>query len=117
MILKFHEVADIFSMMEGAELQRLADDIKANRQREPIWLHPDGSILDGRNRYRACGIAGTKQMAPPKYRRTYLDMKADELLLFRTISNRGNPEGRSIYRNAWRSWVFLKRIQEFEAIQ
>ena len=45
MILKFHEVADIFSMMEGAELQRLADDIKANRQREPIWLHPDGPIL------------------------------------------------------------------------
>ena len=54
--MQFHPVANVFPMMEGAELQALADSIRANGQREAIWLHPDGSILDGRNRYRACAM-------------------------------------------------------------
>ena len=37
-------------------------------------------------------------------------------LLFRTTSHKGNPEGRSILRNAYRPWFFKKRIEEFEAI-
>jgi hypothetical protein len=37
-------------------------------------------------------------------------------LLFRTKSHKGNPEGRSVLRNAWRSYRFLKRIQEIEGI-
>jgi len=32
------------------------------------------------------------------------------------VSNKNSPEGRSLYRNAYRSWFFLKRIQELEAI-
>lgn len=37
-------------------------------------------------------------------------------LLFRTTTARGNPEGRSLLRNAYRSWHFKKRIEEIEAI-
>ena len=37
-------------------------------------------------------------------------------LLFRTQTNRNNPEGRSILRNAYRSWYFMKKLQEIEAI-
>jgi N6-adenosine-specific RNA methylase IME4/ParB-like chromosome segregation protein Spo0J len=62
--LRFHRVAELFPMMDEAELSRLAEDIRANGQREAIWLHSDGSILDGRNRYRACEIVG----AEPKTR-------------------------------------------------
>lgn len=37
-------------------------------------------------------------------------------MLFRTESVKDNPEGRSILRNAYRSWYFKRRIQEIEAI-
>lgn len=37
-------------------------------------------------------------------------------LLFRTQIYKGNPEGRSIFRNAYRPWYFMKRIEEIEAI-
>lgn len=49
-----HPVAGIFPMMSELEYSGLVDDIKANGLREPVWLHRDGRIIDGRNRYRAC---------------------------------------------------------------
>lgn len=53
-ILEFHEVANLFPLMDGKEYDELCQDIKDNGLLEQIWIHPDGSILDGRNRYRAC---------------------------------------------------------------
>lgn len=41
---------------------------------------------------------------------------AERLLLFRTTTVRSNPEGRSLLRNAYRSWYFKKRIEEVEGI-
>lgn len=52
--LEFHPAANLFPMLTGAEYEALKADIEANGQLEPIWLHPDGRILDGRNRYCAC---------------------------------------------------------------
>lgn len=40
----------------------------------------------------------------------------EKALLFRTTSLKNNPEGRSILRNAYRSWWYLKRIQNIEAV-
>lgn len=37
-------------------------------------------------------------------------------LLFRTTTAKGNPEGRSLLRNAYRPWFFKKRIEEIEAV-
>ena len=54
----FHEVANIFPMMTGAEFASLKADIAENGLREAVWLHPDGSIIDGRNRYNACTELG-----------------------------------------------------------
>ena len=56
--LEFHPVADIFPMLPDDELAALADDIAENDLLEPIWLHRDGRIIDGRNRYLACLKAG-----------------------------------------------------------
>lgn len=54
---EFHPIANCFPLMDDFELEELAADIKANGQEEDIWLYQH-MILDGRNRYRACNIAG-----------------------------------------------------------
>ena len=59
-LLEFHEIANLFPLMEGKEYEELCADIAANGLLDAIWLHPDGSILDGRNRYRACLQTGTE---------------------------------------------------------
>ena len=58
--LKFHPIADCFPLLKGNEFELLVEDIKANGLRHSIWLHPDGSIIDGRNRYLACLEAGVE---------------------------------------------------------
>jgi len=40
----------------------------------------------------------------------------EKALLFRTTAARGNPEGRSILRNSFKSWYYKRRIEEFEAV-
>lgn len=40
----------------------------------------------------------------------------EKSLLFRTTTNRNNPEGYSLLRNAYRPWYFKRRIEEIEAI-
>jgi ParB family chromosome partitioning protein len=58
----FHPVANIFPLMGEAELAELADDIRANGLREPIWRHPDGRIVDGRNCWLACQKVGVEPL-------------------------------------------------------
>src|SRR3954451_15304181 len=53
-----HPVAKIFPLLDEAGLEALAADIKAQGLLEPILLHPDGRIIDGRNRLQACRRAG-----------------------------------------------------------
>ncbi len=52
-----HRAAELFPMMNAASLAALADDIREHGQREPVILF-DGAVLDGRNRLRACELAG-----------------------------------------------------------
>jgi hypothetical protein len=44
------------------------------------------------------------------------DIPIEKMLLFRPSAHKGNPEGKSILRNCYRSWFFLKRFEEEEAI-
>lgn len=40
----------------------------------------------------------------------------EKSLLFRVKNDKNNPEGRSLLRNAYRSWFFKHRIEEIEAV-
>lgn len=57
---KAHPYANLWPLLPDDELKRLADDIRVHGLREPVWLHPDGRIVDGRNRWRACLLAGVE---------------------------------------------------------
>jgi len=57
--MKNHPIADVWPMMDEAKIAELADDIRKNGQLVPVWLY-EGKILDGRNRWAACKIAGVE---------------------------------------------------------
>lgn len=59
-------------------------------------------------------LLGMVQAAPPDYDQILIPI--DKALHFKTRSRKANPEGRSVLRNAYRSWYFKKRIQEIEGI-
>jgi hypothetical protein len=62
---QYHEVANIFPLMSAEEYEALKVDIATNGLLEPVWLHPDDhSIIDGRNRHKACVELGKD----PKFR-------------------------------------------------
>ena len=60
------------------------------------------------------GIKALVQMAPPVYRSTVIPI--EKSLLFRVSTAKGNPEGRSFLRNAYRPWYMKKRLEEIEVI-
>ena len=62
--MKFHQLAEIFPLIEGEEFDALVSDIKVNGQREPIVTFED-KVLDGRNRYNACVSAGIEPTFKP----------------------------------------------------
>ena len=61
------------------------------------------------------GIQGLIQSDPS----ASINIKAipiEKGLLFRVKNDKNNPEGRSLLRNAYRSWYFKHRIEEIEAV-
>lgn len=47
---------------------------------------------------------------------TEIFIPRSKFLLFKTVSEKGNPEGNSILRNCYKSYVYLNNIQTIEAI-
>lgn len=52
--------ANFYPMLSEEALAELAADIKENGQRSPITVTKEGVLLDGRNRIKACEIAGVE---------------------------------------------------------
>lgn len=83
-----HPVADLFPMLPDDELQDLAEDIKLRGQLQPIVMDSDGRILDGRNRFAACKLAGVE----PKFS-TYEGDDPDGYALAVNIARRHMSKG------------------------
>ncbi|MBV5325512.1 MAG: hypothetical protein J0626_09750, partial [Rhodospirillaceae bacterium] len=66
------------------------------------------------------GLAGFVQSAPRMVMGAIcteqVEIPISKALLFRTVSRKNNPEGKSILRSAYRPWFFKKRLEEGEAI-
>ena len=60
------------------------------------------------------GIAGMWQMPPTGSQEVFIPI--EKALLFRTSMLKNNPEGKSILRQAYRSWYILKTVQNAESI-
>jgi hypothetical protein len=59
--LKVHPAAARFPLLDENRLQEMADRIAQRGLQQPIVLTADGqTLVDGRNRYLACQIAGVK---------------------------------------------------------
>ena len=59
-------------------------------------------------------VKGMVQMPAPTYEQ--IPLPYAKCLLFRPQAPRGNPEGFSVFRRAYRAWYMKKRIEEYEAI-
>lgn len=59
-------------------------------------------------------VVGMIQLAAPDYRQRVLPLSRS--VLFRHGIHKGNPEGRSALRNAYRPWFYKKRLEEFESV-
>jgi len=60
------------------------------------------------------GVQGFWQQGPPDWARRYHPV--EKTLLFKPRSEKGNPVGRSVLRNAYFAWYFSKKIAEIEGI-
>jgi len=60
------------------------------------------------------GLQGINQTAPPDYKLTHIPI--DKSILFRTSTDKANPEGRSILRAMYPAWYMKKNLEEIEAI-
>ena len=60
------------------------------------------------------GVKGMWQQPPPDYNLRYIPI--EKALLFNTTTRKGNPEGRSVLRTAYRSWYFRSRLENLEAV-
>ncbi|MCX5278349.1 MULTISPECIES: ParB N-terminal domain-containing protein [Streptomyces] len=58
--IELHPTTALFPMLDEEEIQALADDIREHGLDNPVVLDSTGRVLDGKNRLRACEIAGVE---------------------------------------------------------
>lgn len=62
---KPHPASELFPLLSGDDFTRLCADIREHGLKLPIIIHPDGTVLDGRNRLRACEEMGIRPVTVP----------------------------------------------------
>lgn len=62
------------------------------------------------------GSGGIRGMWQTQEKGSAVLVPIEKALLFRTTTERNNPEGRSLLRSAYRAWYFKKNMQQLEGI-
>jgi protein gp37 len=92
-----HPFADAFPLIEGDEFNELVLDIKKAGLREPITLtHDRSTIVDGRNRYRACEAASLDPVFDVLPRR-YTESMILDLIVSRNLARRQLNRGQAAF--------------------
>lgn len=60
------------------------------------------------------GLQGLVQMGAPYFQ--YIEIPIEKMVLYRTRTEKNNPEGRSVLRTAWIPYYYAKNIMQIEAI-
>ncbi len=103
---------------------------RRNGRKPPTSEVPSSKFDDGRIGWRRLPIRGQdtiwkwffdengqiKGLTQQPWVGAQINIPIEKLLLFRPTAHKNNPEGRSILRNAYRPWYFMKRLEEQEAI-
>ena len=63
--MEWHPYAKLFPLLPDDRLQELADDIRQHGLRQAVVVDDQERIIDGRNRYRACKMAGVEPTLEP----------------------------------------------------
>jgi hypothetical protein len=89
-MLPFHPAADRFPMLGKEELKALAADIKDQGLLDAITIDYDGKlIIDGRNRAKACEIAGVE----PRYEKLAHGIDPVQFILSKNCNRRDLTKG------------------------
>ncbi len=95
MSYKAHPFAEAWPMLGEEELQELATDIAANGLRDSVVLF-EGMVIDGRNRLRACEVAGVE----PSF--TEFEGDDDEALAFvQSVNNARRHQSKGSLAASW----------------
>ena len=111
----FHEI--VYKIRRGptgeAKTHSRYNDNRIGWRKWPVRAQEtlDEWMLDSKG-----GIHGMEQMDPSSGSQGLTKIPIEKALLFRTSTNRNNPEGYSLLRNAYRPWFYKRRIEEIEAI-
>jgi protein gp37/ParB-like chromosome segregation protein Spo0J len=81
---RVHPAAELMPLLEGEEFDALVKDVKANGLLDPIVLtHDERTLVDGRNRYRACEVA----VVEPVFRKLPATFDEEALLAYVVSAN------------------------------
>jgi hypothetical protein len=104
-----------------------SDDNSGTRRQDTV---PASEYKDGRIGWRRLPVRGqdtiikwffdingqVQGLTQQPWVGTLIDIPIEKMLLFRPTVHKNNPEGRSILRTAYRSYYFVKRLEELESI-
>lgn len=116
----------VYKVRQGDQSGKTQPDVNGQPVDVPSSKHEDGLIGWRKWGIRAQeslfrwefddkgGIKGMYQLAAPNYQLVFIPI--EKSLLFRTTSRKGNPEGRSVLRSAYRPWYIKRNIENVQGI-